>query len=164
VDGIEQRTEDIQQRVEILGAQADSLQAAVASLGLKLSGVRTDFQALTLRVNAQEDLHAQRHKQLLAAMGDVQVEIARVWKKAEHASDDAREARASRPDDGRLSDIAVKMFETQVEHATVEVERKRESIFARRERHMALIKWGTAAVLWLFTSGGAVLAIQTCGG
>jgi hypothetical protein len=77
-------------------------------------------------------------------------------------ADDAREDRASWPDDGRLTEIAAKVLEAHADREVVAVERARDSIFARRERRAAVVRWVGQIVGWLTVGGGIVLAIQHC--
>lgn len=121
-----------------------------------------DVATLTKRIDAQEDLHAQRHRLLLDELRSLRSDLALTRSTARHAADDAREARASRPDDGRLSEIAARVLEAQADGAALAVERARDSIFARREKRAAILRWVGQAVAWLTVGGGIVAALQYC--
>lgn len=121
-----------------------------------------DVSMLRLRVDAQEDLHAQRHRLVLDELRALRSDLALTRSKALSAADDAREARASRPDDGRLSEIAARVLETTADAHALENERKRESIRAKSEKRSAVLRWVGQVVGWLTVGGGIVLALQHC--
>lgn len=121
-----------------------------------------DVATLTTRIDAQEDLHVQRHRLVIDELRSLRSDLALTRARAQSAADDAREARASRPDDGRLSDIAARVLEAHADREVVAVERARDSIFARRERRAAILRWVGQAVGWLTVGGGIVAALQHC--
>lgn len=117
------------------------------------------------RQNAQENLHAQRHRALLAILGRIEGKVDRATGKASVALAVAEDARASRPDDGRLDALAADVIEADLERkraeTAAEAERRRsetqlnearahESIRARAEKRAAVIK----IVVFLIAGGG----------
>jgi hypothetical protein len=163
IDGLRER---LDWHVAQLGAAIAGVEESSRERGHRhadtLLVLTADVATLTMRIDAQEDLHAQRHRLLLDEMRSLRSDLALTRSTARHAADDAREARASRPDDGRLSEIAARVLESHADREAVAVERARDSIFARRERRAAVVRWVGQIVGWLTVGGGIVLAIQHC--
>jgi len=168
------------ERLDTLLADVRSLSARQATLGHSIAAVErnarerghahadallvltADVSTLRTRVDAQEDLHAQRHRLVLDELRALRSDLALTRSKALSAADDAREARASRPDDGRLSEIAARVLETAADAHAIENERARQSIRAQGERRSAVLRWVGQVVGWLTVGGGVVLALQHC--
>jgi hypothetical protein len=165
-DRLDALRERMDWHVEQLGAAIAGVEESSRERGHRhadtLLVLTADVATLTVRIDAQEDLHAQRHRLLLDELRSLRSDLALTRARAQSASDDAREARASRPDDGRLSEIAAKVLEAHADREVVAVERARDSIFARRERRAAVVRWVGQIVGWLTVGGGIVLAVQHC--
>jgi len=170
VDGLRDRMDE---RFDALEARSQVLAVSLAAVERNardrghahadaLLVLTADVSTLRTRVDAQEDLHAQRHRMLLDELRALRSDLALTRSKALSAADDAREARASRPDDGRLSEIAARVLEAAADDRDIENERKRESIRARGERRSAVLRWVGQVVGWLTVGGGVVLALQHC--
>jgi hypothetical protein len=165
-DRLDALRERMDWHVEQLGAAIAGVEESSRERGHRhadtLLVLTADVATLTVRIDAQEDLHAQRHRLLLDELRSLRSDLALTRSKAQSASDDAREARASRPDDGHYDRIAAKVLETTVDAQALENERKRESIRARAERNTAVLRWVGQIVLWATVGGGIVFAIQHC--
>lgn len=161
------RLDDLRERLDWhaaqLGQQIAAVEQTARDRGHRLADamlvLTADVATLAKRVDAQEDLHAQRHRMTLDELRALRSDLALTRSKAHEA---VAEARASRPDDGRLTEIAARVLETAADGQRVEVERKRESIRARAERRTAILRWVGQVVGWLTVGGGIVLALQHC--
>lgn len=150
------RLDDLRERLDWhagqLGAQIAAVEETARDRGHRLA------DALVVLTAEVADLrHAQRSTldELRALRGDLALTRAK-------AHEAVAEARASRPDDGRLTEIAARVLETAADGQRVAVERARDSIFARRERRAAILRWVGQAVGWLTVGGGIVAALQQC--
>lgn len=163
IDGLRER---LDWHAAQLGAQIAGVEESSRERGHRhadtLLVLTADVATLTQRIDAQEDLHAQRHRLVLDELRAIRSDLALTRSKALSAADDAREARASRPDDGRLTEIAARVLETAADAHALENERTRESIRARAEKRSAVLRWGGQVVGWLTVGGGIVLALQHC--
>lgn len=160
LDGLRER---LDYHVAQLGAQIAAVEESSRERGHRhadaLMVLTADVSTLRVRVDAQEDLHAQRHRLVLDELRALRSDLALTRSKAHEA---IGEARASRPDDGRLSEIAARVLEAAADDRDIENERKRESIRARTERRSAVLRWVGQVVGWLTVGGGVALAVTHC--
>jgi hypothetical protein len=158
-DRMDERFDRVESQIEGVGFAIASVEKEARDRGHRLTDalvvMTADVATLRTRIDAQEA----RHSAVLEELRALRSDLALARSKAQEA---VAEARASRPDDGRLTEIAARVLETAADAHAVENERRRESIFARRERRSAVLRWVGQVVGWLTVGGGIVLALQHC--
>lgn len=180
--------DDIRARVELAEGQADAAIVDVRGLAkemrrrldkvdeaqeklsdrLEWHAQQLNYQIAGVEKSASERGHKLRDDISAALtafaleLRNMRSELALTKVKARDAQRVAEEARASRPDDGRLDELAARAIEHVVDQQAIENERKRESIRAKAERRTAVLRWVGQALLWATFGGGIALAATFC--